>query len=95
MQETELISSLLPSHPDILPILQNIRDKYKIPEISPEDDGITEILLADGQIDWDAVRQEIELKCTIVPCAFILNGAGTSPKSFGFRGGGSRGFGLS
>jgi hypothetical protein len=46
VQETELISSLLPSHPYILPILQNNRDKYKIPEISPEDDGIIEILLA-------------------------------------------------
>jgi hypothetical protein len=58
MNEIKLFSSLVPGHPDIQPILQNIREKYDILEISPEDDGITEILLTDEQIDWDAVRQE-------------------------------------
>jgi hypothetical protein len=55
-----LFSSLLPSHPDLLPILQNIRNKYGIPEIDPDDIGMKEILLSDNDIDWLSVRQEIE-----------------------------------
>jgi hypothetical protein len=35
MQETKLLGKLLPSHPDILSILEEIREKYKISEISP------------------------------------------------------------
>jgi hypothetical protein len=40
MNETKLLSSLLPGHPDFQHILQNIREKYDIPEIIPEDVGI-------------------------------------------------------
>lgn len=60
MKESELLGALMPGHPDILPIIQNIREKYGIPEVRPEDDGIIEILLADKDIDWESVRQEIE-----------------------------------
>jgi len=67
MNEIKLLSSLLPGHPDFLLILLNIRKKYDIPEISPEDDGITEIFLADNQIDWDAVRQGIEDEIRAIP----------------------------
>jgi hypothetical protein len=62
MKEAKLIGSLLLSHEQFLPILNKIRDKYDIPEISPEDDGITEILLVDEDIDWDEVHQEIKEK---------------------------------
>jgi len=58
MLESNLFSTLLPYHPDLLPILQNIRDKYNIPEIGPDDDGLKEILLSDKYIDWQSVRQE-------------------------------------
>jgi hypothetical protein len=60
MLESNLFSTLLPSHPDFLLILKYIRQKYDILEIDPDDDGITEILLTDESIDWQAVRQEIE-----------------------------------
>lgn len=50
MKESQLLGSLFPAHPDYQSIIQNIREKYDIPVISPEDDGITEILLADEQI---------------------------------------------
>jgi hypothetical protein len=57
MKESKLLGSLFPALPDFQPIIQNIREKINIPEISPEDDdGITEILLTDEQIDWVAVR---------------------------------------
>ncbi len=36
MKETQLLTSLLPAHPDILPILKEIREKHNIPEIDPE-----------------------------------------------------------
>jgi hypothetical protein len=42
----------LPSHPDLHPILQNIRNKYGISEIDPADIGMKEILLSDNEIDW-------------------------------------------
>ena len=35
MNETELLGELFPSHPDIIPIIQNIREKYQIPEVKP------------------------------------------------------------
>jgi hypothetical protein len=34
LQETKLLGKL-PFHPDILPIVEEIKEKYKIPEISP------------------------------------------------------------
>jgi len=60
MRESTLFSSLLPSHPDLLPILQNIRNKYGIPEIDPDDIGMKEIFLSDNDINWQSVHQEIE-----------------------------------
>ena len=60
MKEFELFGHLLPSHPDIFPILQKVREKYQIPEIRPEDDGFIETLLTEYEIDWHEVRQEIE-----------------------------------
>ncbi len=49
MKESELLGKLLPGHPDIFPIIENLREKYQIPEVRLEDD-----------IDWEAVRQDIE-----------------------------------
>jgi len=49
MQETELLGKLMPGHPDILPIIENLRKKYQIPEVRPEDD-IDEILLTRDDI---------------------------------------------
>jgi hypothetical protein len=40
MKETELLGTLLPSHPDFIPIEHAIRAKFKLPEINPNDDPI-------------------------------------------------------
>jgi len=40
MKESKFIGTLLPSHPDLTPIIQAIREKYNLPEISPNDDPI-------------------------------------------------------
>lgn len=45
MRETELLGTLLPSSPDFLPILRDLRVKYGLPEIDPEDDPIEEVFL--------------------------------------------------
>jgi hypothetical protein len=38
MKETLFLGTLLPSHPDFISTLQAIREKYNLPEISPDDD---------------------------------------------------------
>ena len=43
MNEYELIGALMPSHPELSPIINFLREKYSLAEINPEDDGITNI----------------------------------------------------
>jgi len=40
MQESKLLGKLLPTSPDFLPIVQQLRDKYGLPELAPDDDPI-------------------------------------------------------
>jgi len=47
-------------HPDIQPILQYFREKYNIPEISPDENTINEIYLDDEIVPLEEFRQEIE-----------------------------------
>jgi hypothetical protein len=60
MKESQLLGTLLPSLPEFIPILQAIREKYNLPEISPEDDPITEIYLGDEIISFEVFRKDIE-----------------------------------
>ena len=55
MKEAELLGKLLPA----IPIVEQIREKYKIDRVSPKDDQLKEILKSDESIDWQAIRQEI------------------------------------
>jgi hypothetical protein len=32
----------MPTHPDLFPIVQKMREKYNLPEISPDDEPIIE-----------------------------------------------------
>lgn len=59
MKEVQLFGKLLPTHPDILPILDEIREKYKIKDIKPDDDSLKELLKFGLDIDWDAIHAEI------------------------------------
>ncbi len=43
MQESKLLGTLLPSSPDFLPIVRQMREKYGLPEIDRDDDPITEL----------------------------------------------------
>jgi hypothetical protein len=57
-----ILSPLLPSHPDILPIIREIRDASNLPEIGLEEDGFTEFLLNDEELDWDQITNRISPK---------------------------------
>jgi hypothetical protein len=36
MKESQFIGTLMPSHPDFQPIIEQIREKYQLPEVDPE-----------------------------------------------------------
>jgi hypothetical protein len=40
MKESELLGKLMPGHPDVLPILEKIREKYQLPEVDSDADKI-------------------------------------------------------
>jgi hypothetical protein len=56
MNEAKLYGTLLTS----LPIVKEIQEKYGIDPVSPGDDQLIEILKSDNEIDWQAVRQDVE-----------------------------------
>ena len=62
MHESKLLGTLLPAHPDIQPILQLIRKKYSIPDLSIGDDDSRELLLAGHNIDWKAAEEELDFR---------------------------------
>ena len=62
MKETKFLGTLMPAHPDLIPIVEMMRKKYNLPEISPDDDPITEIYLGDEIIPLKDFHGEIELE---------------------------------
>jgi len=36
MKESELLGKLILRHPDIFPLIENIRERYQIPKVKPE-----------------------------------------------------------
>ena len=34
MKVSKILGTLMPSHPDIVPIIENIREKYQLPEVA-------------------------------------------------------------
>jgi hypothetical protein len=59
MQEPKLLGTILPSSPDFLPIVRQLREKYGLPEIGPDDEPITEIFLDGEPVALEAFQQEI------------------------------------
>lgn len=60
MKESELLGTLLPASPDFRPIIEAVREKYSLPEVSPDEEPITEIYLDDQLIPMEEFRQDIE-----------------------------------
>ena len=67
MKEAKLLGTILPSHPDLIPIVNDIRCKYDLPEIDAEDDVLRGIILSDQDIDFEAMQNEIEEKVKAIP----------------------------
>jgi len=59
MKESKLLGALLPSHPELIPIIRDVREKYKLPEISLDTEPIEEIYFGDEIIPLDKFRDEI------------------------------------
>ncbi len=55
-----LLGTLLLTHPDFFPFVQEMRRKYKLPEVSPDDDPITEIFLNDEPVTLEDFLKEIQ-----------------------------------
>jgi hypothetical protein len=58
LNESKLFGASLPSHPNLQPILEDIRANFNIPEIGLEDEDYGEFLLSDVCIPWDIVSAE-------------------------------------
>ncbi len=59
-KEAQFLGSLFPSHPVLIPIIEAVREKYKLPYITPDDDTIEEIYFGDEIIPLEEFRQDIE-----------------------------------
>ena len=59
MIENQVFGKLLPTNESIMLILEEIRKKYQIPEISPSDDGMEILLRHELEFDWKAIHAEI------------------------------------
>lgn len=75
MQENKLLGALLPSHPDLLPIIKAVRAKYNLPELYPDDIPIKEIFLGDEFISFEEFRQDIKKR-------ILENMTGIFPEDF-------------
>jgi len=60
MKEAKFLAPLMPTHPDLEPIVQEVRDKYQLHEVDPDGEPITEIFLNDEAISLQSFRQEIK-----------------------------------
>jgi hypothetical protein len=60
MQESRLLGTLLPSSPDFLPIVRQLRKKYGLPELAPGDDPINETFLDGRPVALEDLWQEIK-----------------------------------
>lgn len=76
MKEAKFLGDLLPSHPDLVPIIEATREKYNLPEIGPDDDPIEEIYHGDEIISLEEFRREmrnrvLEILDVIFPENFV------------------------
>ena len=60
MKQSQFLGTLMPSHPDFQPIIQEIRAKYQLPEVDPDGEPIKEIYLDDKVIPLDEFLLDLE-----------------------------------
>ncbi len=75
MKEAQFIGSLMPSHPDFQPIIEQIREKYQLPEVDPKGEPIKEIYLGDEITPLEAFQQKRHIDSRAQnPSPFCLRG---------------------
>ena len=67
MQESKLLGTPLLSSRDLQPIIQQMREKYQLPELSPEDDPIELVYLDEEEIPLQEFLQEIQRAVELIP----------------------------
>jgi hypothetical protein len=56
----QALGKLTPAHPDVLPILKEIRENYQIPEISPLDNSLQILLRHELEFDWKEIQEKLK-----------------------------------
>jgi hypothetical protein len=56
MKESKFLGTLLPSHPDLQPVIQHLGEKYLLREVFPDEEPITTIYLGDEFISLEDFR---------------------------------------
>jgi hypothetical protein len=59
-EEAQILGNLLPTDPTLNPIIEAVRDKYKLNYVTPESEVIEEIYLGNEIIPLEEFRQDIE-----------------------------------
>ena len=68
MKKSQFLGTLFPSHPDLQPIIQQLREKYNLREVFPDEEPITEIYLGD-QILWKtSIKRSIFVENFLISC---------------------------
>ncbi len=60
MNEAKILGDLLPSHPDLIPIIKAIRSKYSLEEVPLDGDPIEEIFLNDEPVTYEDFHKDIK-----------------------------------
>jgi hypothetical protein len=86
MTEAKFLSTLFPTHPDLLPIGEAMRKKYYLTEVDPDGEPISEIYLKDKIISLKDFYRDIEKRVRanlqIFPAEFVEHYQ-TAKKHFG------------
>lgn len=60
MKEAQILGDLLPAHPDLIPIIDAIRNKYGLEEVPLDGDPIEEIFLRDKPVTFEEFHKDIK-----------------------------------
>jgi len=59
MREAKFFGALMPTHIELQPIIQEIREKYNLPEVDPDGEPIKEIYLDDKEVSLEEFLKDI------------------------------------
>lgn len=67
-REEQVIGGILPAHPDLAAIISKMREKYPaLRDVMPEGGDLTDTILSDAEVDWEAIRNDVEAEVRRAP----------------------------